>query len=37
MLSYKTGLDSTVFESGEKSAFFESLENNVEGFYTIMQ
>jgi hypothetical protein len=35
--SYKAGLDNTVFKSGKKSAFIESLENNIEGFGTIMQ
>jgi hypothetical protein len=35
--SYKTGLDNTVFKSGKKSAFIESLENNIEGFGTLMQ
>ena len=35
--SYKTGLDSITFKNGKKSVFIESLENNIEGFGTLMQ
>jgi hypothetical protein len=35
--SYKTGLDKTIFQKGQKSVFMESLDKNIEGFVTIMQ
>lgn len=35
--SYKTGLDNKVFKNGQNSAFIESIDNNVEGFGTMMQ
>jgi hypothetical protein len=34
---YKTGLDNSVFQKGQKSAFIESLDKDIEGFATIMQ
>jgi len=35
--SYKTGLDNKIFKNGLNSAFVESIDNNVEGFGTMMQ
>jgi len=35
--SYKIGLDNLVFQNGEKSAFIESTESDINGFGTLMQ
>jgi len=35
--SYKIGLDNSIFQNGEKSAFIESTESDINGFGTLMQ
>jgi hypothetical protein len=35
--SYKTEIDSSVFQHGHKSVLIESLDKNIDGFATIMQ
>jgi hypothetical protein len=35
--SYNTGLDLKVSKTGQKSAFIESIDNNIDGFATIVQ
>ena len=35
--SYKIGLDNSIFQNGEKSAFIESTESDIKGFGTLMQ
>jgi hypothetical protein len=35
--NYKIGLDNSIFQNGEKSAFIESTESEINGFGTLMQ
>ena len=35
--SYKVGIDNTVFKSGQKSVYIESIEDKIQGFGTLMQ
>jgi len=35
--SYRVGLDKSVFKTGSRSAFLESIDKNINGFGTLMQ
>lgn len=35
--SYKTGIDSVVYNHGKQSLFMESIVENIDGFITVMQ